>query len=71
MKYLDDCDAYKAHRQEEDDLVNEAFADLLQGKFDTEAVHEAMKLGHHSEHQQLREARDTATRVARASGVSP
>jgi hypothetical protein len=66
----DDCSAWKEERQRQDDLVNEAFADILAGRFDSDAVHEAMLLGHHEDHQRLRAERDTALRVARATGAT-
>jgi hypothetical protein len=70
-KFEDDLDAWRERRAlieaREGWLIDSAFRDLLAGKFDTEAVREALKLGHHDEYQKLREQYELAERVARAS----
>jgi hypothetical protein len=69
MRYAGiDASLYARVRQAatEGELINAAFSDILAGRFDSYVVHEALRLGHHEQHQQLREARDTAERVARA-----
>ncbi len=49
-------------------LIDQAFADILAGKFESEAVHEAMKLGHHEDYTKLKETYDAAALAARHSG---
>lgn len=55
--------------QDEGWLIDAAFRDILAGKFDTEAVHLAMKLGHREEYSKLKEAHDEAIRAARHAGA--
>jgi len=68
MRYSDcEITEFKIRRdmQEAHDghLIDHAMRDLLQGKFDTEAVRDAMNLKHHDEFQKLATAYDSALRA--------
>lgn len=57
--------------QREADLVDEAFRDILAGKFESDAVQAVMqrRAGDMSEYVRMKEYHATAVRVARHAGV--
>jgi hypothetical protein len=63
-------DARAMREAEEAMLIACAFADILQGRFDTFYVKEALKLGHRREYPRLKEEHDAAIHAARASGAA-
>lgn len=67
---MDDIDAFKDQRQRIEDVIDEAFTDILAGKFESAAVHRALTLGHHQRHPKLKETYDVAVLVTRHSGVA-
>lgn len=71
IREQDEDTAHDIRRQRKDDderdIVDAAMRDLLAGKFDSPMVHAAMKLGHHEGYPRVKELRDTATRVERAT----
>jgi hypothetical protein len=52
-------------------IVDAAMADILACKFDSDAVHEVMqhRAGSKNDYDRVKDARDTAIRVARAVGA--
>lgn len=70
---VDEIDAFKQRRDRrearEGSLIDQAFRDILAGKFDTDAVKRAEQLGHHDDYPKLKRLLEWATRAARACGV--
>lgn len=73
MKFDCDMTAFrdKQARIERDEamLIDAAFRDLIDGRFDSMNVLEAMRLGHHPRYQALRQAAVDAIYVARQCGA--
>lgn len=64
---VDESNAYKERRDRDEAnegyLIDHAMRDILQGKFDTDAVREAMTLTRHSDFEKLATAYDDALRA--------
>lgn len=69
-RYVDDIDAFKDQRQRIEDVIDEAFTDILAGKFESAAVHRALTMGHHPRYTKLKETYDVAVLAARHSGLA-
>lgn len=71
--YDDEIDEFKRRRAmdeaDEGRLVDAAMRDILAGRLDSEVVHEAMKLGHHTDYRKLSQALNDAERAARHAGT--